>query len=358
MEKPVKSHEDDSCENIQNGVANLVFKHVRVIQETVFNLCCPQCKTAFFEFTGCAAVTCGTCNAGFCGLCLAHCGTSSESHAHVRTCSKNPTESYFVTKLQLDAIHVDMRNRKLRDYLQLNKLSANVQQQIIEKIRKDLTDLGLSIPVVLANSYHELTTENSTEVMRHVRKIQENILTLSCPSCKAAFFDFDGCAAVTCISCRMEFCGLCLDFTSSNVRLHVLSCQRNSMQGHSFLNANELLRIHTAVRTDRIQSYFDEKITDAQTKEKVLSIVRRDLTDLQIGLPNITARQRVRVVEAERQPRFQQPRPYGFEEPIRRPVAPPQPPPRYREAPQPAPRYREAPRPAPQRLPKRECCIL
>lgn len=364
MEKPVKSHEDDSCENIQNGVANLVFKHVRVIQETIFNLSCPSCKVAFYEFDGCAAVACSTCKAGFCGLCLEHCGT--DAHAHVRSCSKNPGGSYHVSKPDLDAAHRDMRNQKLREYLSRHGFNGKVQQQIIEKLRKDLIDLGMKIPVVSANSYDDATAEISNDVMRHVRHIQENILTLSCPTCDAAFFDFDGCAAVTCASCGIEFCGLCLDHASNNVRMHVFNCPRNSTKGNYFISSNEMLKIHAAVRADRIQSYFDHVLADGRTKGKVLSIVRRDLTDLQIKLPDITVKQRVRPAEPVRQQpyevfgriRDEQPQHRDFilqgqhifhapPEPIRRPAPQPAEQNPWRE-----PIRRQAP------PPKSNCCIL
>lgn len=292
MNKPVKSHEDDSCEDVQNGVSNLVYKHVRIIQETIFNLSCPNCSSAFFEFDGCVAVTCGTCKAGFCGLCLQNCGT--DAHNHVLSCAKNPKnpKDYYVEKSQLDAVHLDMRNQKLKDYLDRNRFNAKVHEQIIEKIRKDLMDLRMKIPVSLADTHTENSNSIATDYMAYVRQIQEKILTLSCPQCMTAFFDFDGCAAVTCNLCKIEFCGLCLDFAGSDVATHVTDCQRNPKKGNLFLSSSQLQEIHNRVRSDRIQTYFDEQLTDSETRSKVLSIIRRDLNDLQITLPDITARRR------------------------------------------------------------------
>ncbi|XP_037047411.1 uncharacterized protein LOC119082138 isoform X2 [Bradysia coprophila] len=349
MEKPVRSHDDDSCENIQNGVSNLVHKHVRAIQETVLNLSCPKCNTAFYEFDGCVAVTCSTCKAGFCGLCLANCG--SDAHSHVRSCPKNPGTDYYVSQRDLQAVHLDMRNRKLRDYLSQHRLNSTVHRQIIEKIRPDLIDLKMTVPEATADAHDGPVAETSDAVMRHVRKIQEEILTLSCPHCKVAFFDFDGCAAVSCYSCRREFCGLCLEHTDGIILEHVVRCQRNPATGNYFLRSAELSRIHAAVRTDRIQSYFNDKLGDTATKEQVLALIRVDLVDLQVKLPEINVRQqRVRpavpfhiqqLMEERRLERLMQDEPVRRAVPLRQPVPPAQ------------PNRRPAPQP-----PRRDCCIL
>lgn len=232
-----------------------------------------------------------------------------------------------------------MRNEKLKQYLERERFSAEVQRQLIEKIKKDLIDLRMDVPVVLAvDSPIVGTTQCSVDCIRHVRTIQETILTLTCPSCKAAFFDFDGCATVTCSSCRKEFCGLCLDYFGGSdiVRLHVMECQRNPRPGNVFINSNELLTVHAAVRSDRIQRYFDEKLTNTETKENVLSIVRRDLRDLQIKAPDTTLQTRqVRNAIPNLRAPLNNPPPhrqyvrneYAQQEALRLPV-PPRPPPR------------------------------
>lgn len=292
MLKPVKSHENDSCEDVQNGVTHLVHKHVRTIQETVLNLRCPNCKTAFFEFNGCAAVSCGTCNAGFCGLCLAHCGT--DAHSHVPSCSKNPERNVFVKETILNAAHLEMRNEKLRDYMQRSVTDLKLRNNVIRSIRKDLIDLGMDVPNISASSEDfDDSTDVSIEIVRHVRTIQETILTLTCPYCETAFFDFDGCAAVTCETCGIEFCGLCLRFCGTNVLAHVSTCTRNPNQGNYFVNSNELSKIHATVRSEKLATYFQGNIADVKAKESVLSIIRRDLTDLEIELPIIDAHRRI-----------------------------------------------------------------
>ena len=54
------------------------------------SLKCPRCSMVFNDFDGCLALTCGNpqCNAGFCALCLADCGT--DAHTHLTDVEKTP----------------------------------------------------------------------------------------------------------------------------------------------------------------------------------------------------------------------------------------------------------------------------
>ncbi len=146
-EKPIKSHDFDTCEDARNGVSDEVLTHVKKIQETIFNLKCPRCSTAFLEFTGCAAVTCETCNAGFCGLCLQDCG--NDSHAHVRVCEKNPIKNeFFVSEAALRKAHKEMRTQKLKIYLDTIRTqveSPSIMDSILRAIRRDLIDLEINL---------------------------------------------------------------------------------------------------------------------------------------------------------------------------------------------------------------------
>ena len=44
------------------------------------NLKCPRCKTAFYDYDGCNALSCGSCRASFCAICLKDCGADAHSH--------------------------------------------------------------------------------------------------------------------------------------------------------------------------------------------------------------------------------------------------------------------------------------
>lgn len=46
------------------------------------NVKCPRCKQAFYDYDGCNALYCGSCECRFCAICLKDCG--SDAHPHVR----------------------------------------------------------------------------------------------------------------------------------------------------------------------------------------------------------------------------------------------------------------------------------
>lgn len=56
----------------------------------------------------------------------------------------------------------------------------------------------------------------------------EDIVTLRCPKCNAAFCDFTGCLAIQC-RCTLHFCGLCMESfpTSRLCHTHILNCKWN-----------------------------------------------------------------------------------------------------------------------------------
>ena len=56
----------------------------------------------------------------------------------------------------------------------------------------------------------EAMTEAELKIDKTRRHIIEEILTLKCPRCEAAFVDFNGCFALTCHRCACGFCAHCL----------------------------------------------------------------------------------------------------------------------------------------------------
>lgn len=63
--------------------------------------------------------------------------------------------------------------------------------------------------------------DQNNEAKRLANCFQEQMMD-SCPSCKAAFNDFDGCNSLTCATCNAKFCSLCL---------HPGECKQH---GHSY----------------------------------------------------------------------------------------------------------------------------
>jgi hypothetical protein len=60
-------------------------RYRREIIDSVLTLKCPRCSSAFVDYDGCDALTCGNprCGCNFCALCLAPFRNSAECHAHM-----------------------------------------------------------------------------------------------------------------------------------------------------------------------------------------------------------------------------------------------------------------------------------
>ena len=66
-------------------------------------------------------------------------------------------------------------------------------------------------------------------VLKSRKHIQEEILQLKCPrrNCRRAFYDFEGCFAISCSACPCKFCGWCLeDCGDRDAHPHVLQCSK------------------------------------------------------------------------------------------------------------------------------------
>ena len=110
----------------------------------------------------------------------------------------------------------------------------------------------------------QLLTERDVELLR--LELIENVLTLKCPGCKIAFFDFDGCHNVTCHKCQLDFCAMCLN-----------SCT----QAHQHLTDN--FKDH---HIKRQRDIIKEKLTrlPEKTAHTLLRIIKKELDDLGINV--------------------------------------------------------------------------
>ena len=69
----------------------------------------------------------------------------------------------------------------------------------------------------------------------HLRnKVVNEILTLRCPRCQQAFFDFDGCFSIRCSTCQCSFCGWCLKDCGSDAHSHVKTCKFKPTSADSY----------------------------------------------------------------------------------------------------------------------------
>lgn len=74
------------------------------------NMQCPHCDAVFYDFDGCLALRC-SCDRYFCALCLAKCDTNEDMHAHVRSCTHNPTGEYFLSSAAWEAMRQQNRTK-------------------------------------------------------------------------------------------------------------------------------------------------------------------------------------------------------------------------------------------------------
>ncbi|KAJ3271253.1 hypothetical protein HDV01_006925 [Terramyces sp. JEL0728] len=88
---------------------------------------------------------------------------------------------------------------------------------------KQITDSGqIEKYIKIIYKLGEMEGVNSAPALQadSIRTRLEEALNLTCPWCRAAFIDYEGCDSVVCSKCRKYFCGLCM-----------VGCQ-NSMQCH------------------------------------------------------------------------------------------------------------------------------
>ncbi len=119
----------------------------RHIVANILTLACPydDCKRAFMDYDGCAALACNGCARSFCALCLYR-SDYDGVHAHVMGCSlvwRDGVRRYYVTREVFEVIQRRRRQEMLDRYLQ--GLRPPVREAVIERVRVNVTELGLTI---------------------------------------------------------------------------------------------------------------------------------------------------------------------------------------------------------------------
>lgn len=125
--------------------------------ENVLTLRCQRCKTAFIDYVGCAALTCGYCKAGFCALCLKDCG--SDAHSHVTHCPENISGKIFIRDEDFKEHHRKRREKIINE--KIKEMPKKAQDFLMPKIKKELNDLGIKVDVKKAQAQ-----ANQASIMR------------------------------------------------------------------------------------------------------------------------------------------------------------------------------------------------
>jgi hypothetical protein len=119
-----------------------------------------------------------------------------------------------------------------------------------KELHKEYTDAQIRI--------QEAAAARESGMVKHVLadpKLQVlELLMLKCPHCDAAWFDHDACGALTCELCRGYFCSCCMYPARNSMDAHLHVSQAHKQL---FVSRSQERAIHTRVRVDRIQRYFE-----------------------------------------------------------------------------------------------------
>jgi serine/threonine protein kinase len=124
------------------------------------------------------------------------------------------------------ALPATLFNNYLRTRMQLveDRRICELEAGMEQKIKQELERL-------------QKMDKQHREVLAARKHLEQNILQTKCPSCEAAFYDFDGCFALKCGSCPMHFCGWCIEGcfqTSQDAHQHVAKCAHKPREADSY----------------------------------------------------------------------------------------------------------------------------
>uniref|UniRef100_A0A0K6SAB1 Protein kinase domain-containing protein n=1 Tax=Chromera velia CCMP2878 TaxID=1169474 RepID=A0A0K6SAB1_9ALVE len=150
-ERVRREMEDEFTERLRKALEEgEVQKKVREITEDILTLKCPRCRAAFVDFDGCAALTCGSCNCGFCGYCLKDC--LRDAHGHVPRC---PVAKVVGARLNVrfgmyppsfqdwERFQKERQTDRVREVLQ--RLSAEERDKVTELLQPLLQEGGIEL---------------------------------------------------------------------------------------------------------------------------------------------------------------------------------------------------------------------
>lgn len=140
LKKVVGIHPERTCEEAQLEARMGVQEHRRRVIDECLTIRCPKCATAFEDFSACAALTCSSCNIGFCAKCLeAHFDTSAAIHEHVKKCTDGGAlaadGSYFIDLATWHKNNLRRAKRKVEAYLA--SLSQELRDLVIYACESD-----------------------------------------------------------------------------------------------------------------------------------------------------------------------------------------------------------------------------
>ena len=111
-------------------------------------------------------------------------------------------------------------------------------------------------------------------------------MTLHCPECGQAFFDFSNCFALWCSRCESAFCAYCQESCRSernDAHAHVARCQYNIAPGKSIFASRKIFEYSQNLRRCRkVKEYLVETLSSKNERFEVVQGIQNDLKDLGI----------------------------------------------------------------------------
>ena len=108
---------------------------IRAIEDAFCDRC-PHCRGYVggpADFSSCLCLTCNHCNCNFCGFCYNYAGNRTDAHIHVRKCSMNPRENYYVESEEIWNDLMKERRRKIASAIIASAEFTHEQRVIVER---------------------------------------------------------------------------------------------------------------------------------------------------------------------------------------------------------------------------------
>ena len=189
-------------------------------------------------------------------------------------CFKCPTECNAPGFKERDLVRhlsVDDFQAYLKSKLEI--LEADLKSQLEEESRKQVEEEVARLKAL---------DERERRVLLARKHIEEEIMQLKCPrqGCRRAFFDFEGCFALSCSACTCKFCGWCLqDCGDHDAQPHVLQCAHVPRGVDAFFPQMPTVplafeKIHKERCRERTMSYINNEV-ETDIREQVRQQVQK-----------------------------------------------------------------------------------
>jgi hypothetical protein len=124
--------------------------------------------------------------------------------------------------------------------------------------------------------------ERGRKVLMARKHIEEEILQMRCPrrDCRRAFYDFDGCFALSCGACKCKFCGWCLaDCGDQDAHPHVARCSEKPPSADTYFGSSRDFKDSHKKRCKRKVTEFLASL-EPETRAAVRGALAKQLREL------------------------------------------------------------------------------